>query len=609
MAKKATNNKICATVGGQAVLEGVMMVGKTCYCTAVRDGDGDIQIERTRIKASPLVQKINKIPLLRGVVNLIASTIRGTKTIMRSASVFGEDEEPGKISKWIADKFKLNLMDVIGIASTVLGICLAVGIFMLLPNFLVGLLAEAVPIIKNNAWEFVLLGVIKLAIFLAYLGLILLMKDIRRLYQYHGAEHKTINCYESGQDLTVENVRKNSRIHDRCGTSFLFIVLFINVVCISLINWAFGVQLIENEILKFLSKVGLELMFLPIIAGVSYEILRILAKCRGKFSLIFKWPGIVIQKVFTTREPSDDQIEVAIAAFNATMEMDADGGVRESKFAVSAVLSEAVRETADTFAKNGIDVSDAEWIYAITLNKKRSELYGDNSLITLAQAKKINALIGQRLSGRPLWYVVGDTEFYGLKFFVDERVLIPRPETEILVENALKRVRSGGKVLDMCTGSGCIAVALKVENPTLDVVAADISESALCVAKHNAEYNAAEISFVQSDLFDNVSGKFDLITCNPPYVATGEIAELQSEVKNYEPMLALDGGTDGLDFYRRVACDLPRYLNDGASVILECGENQAREIIKEFGSNFTAEIIKDYSDTERFIALTFKESI
>lgn len=609
MAKKASDNKICATVGGQAVLEGVMMVGKTCYCTAVRDGDGDIQIERTRIKASPAVQKINKSPFLRGIVSLISSTVRGTKTIMRSAAVFGEDEEPGKISKWMADKFKLNVMDVIGFASTVLGICLAVGIFMLLPNFLVGLLAGVVPSIKNSAWEFVLLGVIKLAIFLAYLGLILLMKDIRRLYQYHGAEHKTINCYESGQSLTVENVRKNSRIHDRCGTSFLFIVLFINVVCISLINWAFGVQVIENEILKFLAKVGLELVFLPIIAGVSYEILRILAKCRGKISLIFKWPGIVLQKVFTTREPSDDQIEVAIAAFNAAMQMDADEGIQESKFATSAVLSEAVKETADTFEKNGVDVSDAEWIYAITLNKKRSELYADNSLIALAQAKKINALINQRLSGRPLWYVVGDTEFYGLKFFVDERVLIPRPETEILVENALKRAKKGSRVLDMCTGSGCIAVTLKVKNPTLDVVAADIAFDALCVAKRNAEYNAAEISFVQSDLFADVTGKFDLITCNPPYVATGEISELQSEVKNYEPTLALDGGNDGLDFYRRIARDLPKYMNDGASVILECGENQANEIIKEFSDDFNAVIIKDYSNIERFITLTFKESI
>lgn len=603
MAKNEEKN--CFLYGGQAVLEGVMMVGKSCYCTAVRDGDGEIQVEKERAKQSRVGKTLGKIPFLRGVVNLFSSMVRGTKTIMRSASVFGEDEEPGKVSKWMAEKLKINVMDVITTVSVVLGVCLAVAIFMLLPNFLVGLLAGWLPAIKSTAWEYVLLGAFKLGIFLIYLALILIMKDIRRLYQYHGAEHKTINCLEKGLPLTVENVRGCSRIHDRCGTSFLFIVLIINVVCISLINWAFDVHLIENGILKFLAKVGLEVLFLPLIAGTSYEVLRLLAKCRGKWSIIFKWPGILLQKAFTTREPDDTQIEVAICSLKSAMEMDADESVPEQKFAVSGVLCEMLKETVALFDQNGVDESDAEWIYSLATGKKRSQLKGDNTLITLAQAKRIKNMVDQRLLGKPLWYVVGDTEFYGLKINVDERVLIPRPETEILVEKALKKIKLFDRVLDMCTGSGCIAVALKKHAPDAQVVAVDVSQGALEVAQKNAQENGVQIEFIQSDLFENVVGKFDLIACNPPYIISDEIATLQTEVKNFEPHLALDGGVDGLDFYKKIATALPQFIKEGGYVIFECGEGQAQQIAGLFSTAKRCEIIRDYANIERFVALTF----
>ena len=232
--------KNCTYVGGQAVLEGVMMMGKTSMATAVRDPDGEIQIEAKRIKKGPHLSRATKIPFVRGTVNLVLSLVRGTGTLMRSAAVYGEDgEEAGRIQKWFAEKFKVNVMDIISIISVILGVVLAIGIFIFLPQFLVGLFGKVSPINETHWAYYVLLGVLKLIIFIGYLSLILLMKDIRRLYMYHGAEHKTINAFERGVELTPEKVKECSRIHDRCGTSFLFIVLFINIVVISAVNWAF----------------------------------------------------------------------------------------------------------------------------------------------------------------------------------------------------------------------------------------------------------------------------------------------------------------------------------------------------------------------------------
>ena len=211
--EKKTKNKKCGTyIGGQAVLEGVMMMGKTCMATAVRDPNGEIQIEAKRLNRSEGFKKASKIPFVRGVVNLFNSLILGTKTLMRAAAVCGGDEEDaGRIQKWLAEKFKVSAMDVLTMFSAVLGVVLALGIFIFLPRFLISI----IPPVQGNVWEYVLLGVFKLVIFIAYLAAILILKDIRRLYQYHGAEHKTINAYEHGVELTPEKVKECSRIHDR----------------------------------------------------------------------------------------------------------------------------------------------------------------------------------------------------------------------------------------------------------------------------------------------------------------------------------------------------------------------------------------------------------
>ena len=607
MAKKA--KKKCTYIGGQAVMEGVMMMGKTSMATAVRDPDGEIQIEAKRLKRGKHLSRALKVPFLRGTINLVLSLVRGTKTIMRSAAVFGDDdEEVGRVQKWMAEKFKVKLIDVIAFISALIGIVLAIGIFILLPRFLVGLLGGISPINETHWAYYVLLGVLKLLIFIGYLWLILLLKDIKKLYMYHGAEHKTINAFEHGVELTPENVKECSRIHDRCGTSFLFIVLFINIVLISAANWAFATYVYnpDNGVVRFLINFAIELVLLPIIAGISYEVLKFLAKFDNKFVGIFKAPGKLIQKALTTREPDIEMIAVAIEAFKKVMEMDADETVPETEFITSGILSKMLADTKDKFAKAGIDESDAEWIYAIVLDIKRDELKNERVVLS-SESKKIHGIVQERLTGRPLWYIIGDTEFNGCRIKVDERVLIPRPETELLADYAVKSVESGDKVLDLCTGSGCIAVSIAKNCATkrVSVTGADISDGALMLAEENARLNGVNVEFVKSDLFTGVRGRYNLIVCNPPYIKSGDIKTLQKEVRSFEPKIALDGGADGLEFYRRIAKVVRRYLVKDGILLLECGEGQTEEILKLFEHRDYAMVMKDLSGVDRFIKIAF----
>ena len=609
MEKTNKNSKDkCTSIGGQAVMEGVMMQGATAYCTAVRDPEGVIQVERLRLNRSPAAVKASKIPFVRGVVNMFSSLVRGTKTLMRSAQVYGgDDEEPGRFQRWLAEKFKVDLMEAATFVSALIGVLLAVALFMILPNLAVEGLVGLFPSLAGSVWEYVLLGVFKLIIFLAYLGLILLLKDIQRLYRYHGAEHKTINCYEKGLPLTPENVKGCSRIHDRCGTSFLFIVLIINILIISLVCWGVGVNRIENNALRTLARLGIEVILLPLIAGIGYENLKLLAKFHGPISLIFKSPGILLQKVFTTREPDLEMIEVAIAAFNAAQEMDADPDMPETHFVIGGILSPMLKDTKKLFAEKGIDESDAEWIYSLVLNIPRSQLEDKERVVKPSEAKKVEEIVQKRLIGRPLWYVIGDTEFYGCKIKVDERALIPRPETEILAEHAIKTVEEGDKVLDLCTGSGCIAIAIakNCAGKRVQVTASGVSDAAIMLAKENANYNSVDITFIQSDLFSKIHGRFNLIVCNPPYIKTSEIPALQREVRDWEPRIALDGGEDGLDFYRRLAREISRYIAKGGMLMLEVGEGQAEEVLKLFEKRDYAMVVKDYQGVDRILKIAF----
>ena len=586
------------SIGGQAVLEGVMMRGRCGVATAVRDSDGIIRIEAERITPPEKKSVFVRLPIIRGIVNFFSSLVTGTKILMRSAEVYGgDDDEPSKFEKWLAKTFKIDVMDVVLFFGVALGLVFSIALFFILPTFLGGLIGKAAPnmppIVKN-----LIEGGIRILIFVGYILFTSLLKDIKRTYMYHGAEHKTITCYEKGFDLTVENVKKCRRVHDRCGTTFMFFVMFVSILVYSVFGAIFPV-LNENVGLKMLSRIVL----LPLIAGLSYELLKLLAKTDSPLVLPLKAPGLLLQ-MLTTKEPDEQMMEVAIAAFDKVLKMDEDPNEPVCKFVCPEKVSVVTENLKKKFRSSSVDETDAEWIVSIVTGIKRSELGGD-SRVKSSHIDKIDELAAERIKGKPLSYVLGNADFYGYEIKVDERVLIPRPETEELVGEVLKVVKNTDKVLDLCTGSGAIALVINKKSGA-SVTATDISEAALEVAKENFKQFDAAVETRLIDLYGDLSEKFDIIVSNPPYIKTEEIDTLDKEVKDYEPRIALDGGEDGLDFYRRICEGAKQRLNEHGKLFLEAGYGEAEEIKKMLENDFNVEIIKDISGIDRIIKAELK---
>lgn len=586
------------SIGGQAVLEGVMMRGRCGVATAVRDSDGIIRIEAERITPPEKKSIFVRLPIIRGIVNFFSSLVTGTKILMRSAEVYGgDDDEPSKFEKWLAKTFKIDVMDVVLFFGVALGLVFSIALFFILPTFLGGLIGKAAPnmppIVKN-----LIEGGIRILIFVGYILFTSLLKDIKRTYMYHGAEHKTITCYEKGLDLTVENVKKCRRVHDRCGTTFMFFVMFVSILVYSVFGAIFPV-LNENVGLKMLSRIVL----LPLIAGLSYELLKLLAKTDSPLVLPLKAPGLLLQ-MLTTKEPDEQMMEVAIAAFDKVLKMDEDPNEPVCKFVCPEKVSVVTENLKKKFRSSSVDETDAEWIVSIVTGIKRSELGGD-SRVKSSHIDKIDELAAERIKGKPLSYVLGNADFYGYEIKVDERVLIPRPETEELVSEVLKVVKNTDKVLDLCTGSGAIALVINKKSGA-SVTATDISEAALDVAKENFKQFDAAVETRLIDLYGDLSEKFDIIVSNPPYIKTEEIDTLDKEVKDYEPRIALDGGEDGLDFYRRICEGAKQRLNEHGKLFLEAGYGEAEEIKKMLENDFNVEIIKDISGIDRIIKAELK---
>ncbi len=597
-------------------MEGLMLKGKTAYATAVRDPDGNLQIESKRITPPEKRSKLSRFPIIRGVINFVESLVLGFKVLMRSADVAAEEEEtPSKVEKWLEEKHKVSMSSVLEVLSVTLSIVFAFAIFFLVPQLLTKTISRWVgwgesPKGLDLLWFNLVEGGVRMVIFIAYITLITISKTLRRTYMYHGAEHKTITCVERGLELTVENVRGCSRVHDRCGTTFLFIVIFISIIIGSLANYAAAEWLyVANETVNDIIRLGLKILLLPLVAGVSYEILRLLAKSDAKILYIFKWPGLLLQRL-TTKEPTDDMIECAIAAFRTVEAMDADETIPEKMFPIGGKLTEILSHTKERFAQAGIDEEEAEWIFALKLSMPKSAIAGgEERILKRADVQQIFPIVEERLTGRPLWYIFGDTDFYGYTIKVDERVLIPRRETEELVLHVVNSVDEDCQILDLCTGSGAIAIAVAKElekrGVNATVTASDISADALALAKENALANEANVRFIKSDLFSRIRTRFNVIVSNPPYIPTADIVELQKEVKEYEPHLALDGGEDGLDYYRRIAKDAPKCLARGGIVIMEVGDGQANDVVRLFKHAEYTMIIKDLAGKDRFVKAIF----
>lgn len=585
-------------IGGQAVIEGVMMRGSSSMALAVRDEMGQIRLETTRLSAKKPWYK--KVPFLRGIINLVASMIAGTKIISKSAEVMVEEE---------IDTSNGKCMGVLMGLSTLLGVALAVCLFILLPTGLTqGIFALAKLDPKSLDWVWLkslLEGVFKMGILIAYMALVARMKEIKRLFMYHGAEHKTIACFESEMELTVENVQKCSRYHDRCGTSFIVFVVVLSIILMMILDVICAAckftLFLDNWWLRALLKLAL----LPLTAGISYEMLMLLARSNFVLFRPLKWLGKQFQKL-TTREPDDSMCEVAITSFNAVLQMDADESIAEVKFPEPITLAEFRQAVEQSGIARLAGINDPDWVLAAVLRVKKSDLSKDFK-VPFGWTVRLNKLAERLQKGEPYQYVLGRCEFYSRDFFVDNNVLIPRQETELVCEQALKLIDKKTTVLDLCCGSGVLGITAALEKRAT-VMLSDVSADALKVAKYNAKSNKAKVDFVQSDMFGNLSGRCDVILCNPPYVETDVIDTLDSSVKDYEPRLALDGGKDGLAFYRILAEKAPKHLKKKGVMVLEIGYNQGEAVKEILSEKFDVEVQKDYGGNDRIVIARLRKT-
>jgi len=289
-------------IGGQAVLEGVMMKNQEKYAVAVRKPNGEIEVEIENFQGVLHENKLKKLPFIRGIFNFVDSLWLGNKVLNYSASFYEEEEEETKFDKAINKISGGNGEKILTTLATIVSVILAVGIFIVLPYFIS---AQFEGFVRNRSLMMIVEGAIRILIFLLYVWGISAMKDIKRLYQYHGAEHKCINCIEKGRPLTVHNVMRSSRLHRRCGTSFIFFVLFISIILFFFIQ-------VDNVV----EKVILRILLMPVVAGISYEIIRLAGRSDNILVRLLSAPGMLIQRL-TTKEPDESMVEVAIASVEA----------------------------------------------------------------------------------------------------------------------------------------------------------------------------------------------------------------------------------------------------------------------------------------------------
>jgi uncharacterized protein YqhQ len=293
------------TIGGQALLEGLLMIGPQYRATAIRKPDGEIVVEKHPMKPKG---KLSKIPIVRGAVNLFTQMVIGVKALMYSADFVDLEDgdkpyEPSKFEKFLDRKFGDKVTDIAIYFSVILSLFFSVGLFILLPNFI----ANFIPVSRDSSSGVIILnlieGLIRVGLFIGYLALVSLMKEMRRVWEYHGAEHKTIHCYEHGEEMTVENVRKYTTKHPRCGTSLFFTIMIISILIFAFTGWH---NVFLNAVIRIL--------LVPVVAGVSLEFIKFAIKRDNWLFRAVTAPGLMFQ-AFTTREPDDRQIEVALAAF------------------------------------------------------------------------------------------------------------------------------------------------------------------------------------------------------------------------------------------------------------------------------------------------------
>ena len=577
-------------VGGQAVIEGVMMRGNKGLATAVRTSNGNIEID-IKENNKPITKRypLLNIPFLRGFFVLIDSLKIGMDSLNYSASFFDdENEEPSKFEKWLDGKLGKKANDLIMGFTIMVSFIMAIGLFVLLPTAIASIFKRtgASNLILN-----LIEAVIRIGILLLYMFLISKLDDIHRVFQYHGAEHKTIFCYQYMEELTVENVKKQERLHPRCGTNFLFLIMLVSILVFSFTGWG---GIVERLVLR--------IVLIPVVTGISYEIIKWLGKNDSKLAQIIAYPGLKLQ-LLTTKEPDDTQIEVAIAALKAAE------GIKD----VEKTIEELINTGASTLKENHIDTArlDAELLLGSVIEKNRVYLITHKEdIVTKECAEKYFNLINKRKNKMPVKYILKECEFMGINFYIEEGVLIPRGDTEILVEEVLKNIKEDEEkqICDLCCGSGAIGISLANLRQNIKVDLIDYYEVPEKVTLINIKKNNLEdrVRFIKSDLLEKAienKNKYDILVSNPPYIEAKEIENLMDDVKKYEPHTALDGGKDGLDFYKKIINQSQSVLKENGILAFEIGYNQGeavKSLMEEY--NFkNVKVVKDFASLDRVV--------
>lgn len=581
-------------VGGQAVIEGVMMRGQRGQATAVRTPNKEIKVDFKKIM--PITKKYSflNIPFIRGIFVLIDSLVTGIGTLNYSASFFEDDNESeSKFELWLKKNFGDRSNDLIIGATMCFSFLIAIGLFVALPTAI----ASLFNIIKLNPIALNLIeAVIRITILLLYMYFVSKMDDIYRVFQYHGAEHKTIFCYEANEELTVENVRKFSRLHPRCGTNFLFLIMFVSIIIFSFTGWG-----------NFFERLILRVVMIPVVSGITYELIKWLGKNNNGLSKLIAYPGLKLQEL-TTKEPDDDQIEVAIAAL-----MSAEG-IKEKENSIGKLLDMGSKELKE----NDIDtyMLDAQLLLGNVLAKDKLYIITNRDKnVSIKDEKEYFNLIKKRKSSMPVKYILGETEFMGLDFYLEEGVLIPRADTEILVEELLSIIKEDEKlnVCDLCSGSGAIGISLAVYRKNILVDEIDYYDVPEKITMENITRHGVNdrVKFIKSDLLSypiREEKKYNIIVSNPPYIKASEINNLMDDVKIYEPHTALDGGSDGLIFYRRIIEESKITLINNGILAFEIGYDQGKEVMNlmESAGFSNIKLIRDLAGLDRVLLGYFK---
>lgn len=576
-------------MGGQAVIEGVMMRGSKSLATAVRTPKGNIEINYKDNRPITKKHPILNIPFLRGFFVLIESMKIGMESLNYSASFLDdEDEEPTKFELWLEKKLGKRANDVIIGFTMIISFIFSIGLFVVLPTGIAS-------IFKNMGASNLALNLIeafiRISILIGYMYVISKMKDIYRLFQYHGAEHKTIFCYESMEELTVENVRKQPRLHPRCGTNFMFLIMFVSIVIFSCTGWG---GIVERLLLR--------IILIPVVTGISYELIKWLGKSDGKLARIIAYPGLKLQ-LLTTKEPDDSQIEVAIASLKAAE------GIED----LNKTIEELINTGTKTLKDNGIDTArlDTELLLGNVIEKERLYLITHKEeTIGKDQCDEFFELIEKRRKKMPVKYILNKCEFMGIDLHVEEGVLIPRDDTELLVDEVLKNISEDDEkqICDLCCGSGAIGISLaclrkNIKVDLLDYYPIPEKVTLINIEKHNLQ---ERVSFSKSDLLDvsiKASKKYDIIVSNPPYIEEEEIEKLMDDVQKYEPHTALSGGIDGLDFYKKIVNQSIEVLNEYGILAFEIGYNQGKAVksLMEENNFKDVRVIKDFASLDRIV--------